>query len=112
MVTRRPGLMDETWTSFTSELLPTAWAGTMAFVILAPPCLVFCSRLSPSETEKVSFKDAYILAIGAFAIQGAKWGRVVSLRHTLITDATRAIPHTKQDTSFYSMKIRFFTHLE
>ncbi|XP_037787636.1 probable glutamate receptor [Penaeus monodon] len=83
MVTRRPGLMDETWTSFTSELLPTAWAGTMAFVILAPPCLVFCSRLSPSETEKVSFKDAYILAIGAFAIQGS-WLDVRSLSTRIV----------------------------
>ncbi|XP_069986865.1 glutamate receptor ionotropic, kainate 2 [Penaeus vannamei] len=83
MVTRRPGLMDETWTSFTSELLPTAWAGTMAFVILAPPCLVFCSRLSPTETEKVSFKDAYILAIGAFAIQGS-WLDVRSLSTRIV----------------------------
>ncbi|XP_042861830.1 uncharacterized protein LOC122246992 [Penaeus japonicus] len=83
MVTRRPGLMDETWTSFTSELLPTAWAGTMAFVILAPPCLVFCSRFSPSETEKVSFKDAYILAIGAFAIQGS-WLDVRSLSTRIV----------------------------
>ncbi|MPC90930.1 hypothetical protein E2C01_085934 [Portunus trituberculatus] len=70
MVVRRPGLMEQTWTSFTSELLPEAWLGTAAFVVLAPPFLVLCSCYSPWETERVTFKDAYILTIGAFAVQG------------------------------------------
>lgn len=62
--------MDQTWTSFTSELLPDAWLGTIAFAVLAPPFLVLCAGLSPLETERVTFKDAYLLAIGAFAVQG------------------------------------------
>lgn len=70
LVARRPGLMDQTWTSFTSELVPDAWLGTIAFALLAPPFLVLCAGFSPFETERVTFKDAYILAIGAFAVQG------------------------------------------
>ncbi|KAK8404744.1 hypothetical protein O3P69_007767 [Scylla paramamosain] len=86
MVVRRPGLMEQTWTSFTSELLPEAWLGTIAFVVLAPPFLVLCACYSPFETERVTFKDAYILAIGAFAVQGS-WLEVrsVSTRIVFIT---------------------------
>lgn len=72
MVAKRPGLMDQTWTSFTSELMPDAWLGTLTFVVLAPPFLTFCARYSPFETQHITLKDAYILAIGAFAIQGKK----------------------------------------
>ncbi|KAG7158354.1 Glutamate receptor ionotropic, kainate 2-like 15 [Homarus americanus] len=83
LVVRRPGLMDQTWTSFTSELLPDAWLGTMAFVLLAPPCLVLCAHYSPLETEKVTLKDAYILAVGAFAIQGS-WLDVRSISSRIV----------------------------
>lgn len=72
MVAKRPGLMDQTWTSFTSELMPDAWLGTLTFVVLAPPFLTLCARYSPFETQHITLKDAYILAIGAFAIQGKK----------------------------------------
>ncbi|XP_071519965.1 glutamate receptor ionotropic, kainate 3-like [Panulirus ornatus] len=83
MVARRPGLMEETWTSFTSELLPDAWLGTLAFVVLAPPCLTICAYFSPLETQKVTLKDAYILAIGAFAIQGS-WLDVRSVSSRIV----------------------------
>ncbi|KAK4316820.1 hypothetical protein Pmani_012074 [Petrolisthes manimaculis] len=83
LVARRPGLMDQTWTSFTSELMPDAWLGTLAFVVMAPPCLVFCARYSPFETQSVTLKDAYILAIGAFAIQGS-WLEVRSVSTRIV----------------------------
>ncbi|XP_050736975.1 glutamate receptor ionotropic, kainate 4-like [Eriocheir sinensis] len=83
LVARRPGLMDQTWTSFTSELVPDAWLGTVAFTLLAPPFLVLCSVVSPFETERVTFKDAYILAIGAFAVQGS-WLEVRSMSTRIV----------------------------
>ena len=70
MVAKTPGLMDSTWTSFTSELQTGSWGATIAMILLTPPVLVMCTRLSPAEKSKLSFKDAYLLAIGALAFQG------------------------------------------
>ncbi|XP_069950500.1 probable glutamate receptor [Cherax quadricarinatus] len=83
LVVRRPGVAEQTWRSFTGEFLPDAWMGTMAFVLLVPPCLALCSYFSPVETEKVNLKDAYTLAIGAFAVQGS-WLEVRSTSSRIV----------------------------
>ena len=70
MVVRRPSLMSSTWTSFTSELSIGSWIVTIAFVIMLPAFLVFVSKFSPKEDNKVSAPDAYILTLGALAFQG------------------------------------------
>ena len=70
LVVRRPGLMERTWTSFTNELVPASWMATIAFAIFVPPFLSLCAKFSPNETEKITLKDAYILTIGAFTVQG------------------------------------------
>ncbi|XP_068245224.1 glutamate receptor ionotropic, kainate 2-like [Palaemon carinicauda] len=77
LIIQRPGLMDETWTSFTSELMPASWTATITFTFLVPLCLYICAHLSPLETENVTLKDAYLLTIGALAYQGS-WLEVKS----------------------------------
>ncbi|XP_064099245.1 glutamate receptor ionotropic, kainate 1-like isoform X2 [Macrobrachium nipponense] len=77
LIARQPGLMEQTWTSFTSELMPASWIATIIFTLLIPLCLYICARVSPLETEKVTLKDAYILAVGALAYQGS-WLEVKS----------------------------------
>ncbi|XP_064099385.1 glutamate receptor ionotropic, kainate 2-like [Macrobrachium nipponense] len=83
LVVRRPGLMERTWTSFTSELVPAAWLATVAFALMVPPFLCFSSKFSPQETERISLKDAYILTIGAFTVQGS-WLEVRSISTRII----------------------------
>ncbi|XP_068246091.1 glutamate receptor ionotropic, kainate glr-3-like isoform X2 [Palaemon carinicauda] len=83
LVVRRPGLMERTWTSFTSELVPSSWIATIAFALLIPPFLCFCSHFSPQETEKISLKDAYICTVGAFSVQGS-WLEVRSISTRII----------------------------
>ncbi|XP_045620274.2 probable glutamate receptor [Procambarus clarkii] len=83
MVVRRPGLGEQPWKSFTAELLPDAWLGTIAFVVFVPPCLALCAYFSPFETEVVTLKDAYIVTIGALAIQGS-WLEVQSTSSRIV----------------------------
>ncbi|XP_066984924.1 glutamate receptor ionotropic, kainate 2-like isoform X4 [Macrobrachium rosenbergii] len=83
LVVRRPGLMERTWTSFTSELVPAAWMATIAFTLIVPPFLCLSSKFSPQETERISLKDAYILTIGAFTVQGS-WLEVKSISTRMI----------------------------
>ncbi|KAK7086193.1 hypothetical protein SK128_024697 [Halocaridina rubra] len=86
LVARRVGLMDSTWTSFTSELVPASWTVTMVFAILVPPILTLVAYFSPKETVKITLKDAYIITIGAFTAQGSDTDvKSISTRIVFIT---------------------------
>ncbi|KAF2366759.1 Ionotropic glutamate receptor L-glutamate and glycine-binding domain [Trinorchestia longiramus] len=71
MVIKSRALMDSTWTTFTHEFTKEAWGGTLALMFLAPPFLAFVTHFSPSERERISLKDAYVISVGALAYQGA-----------------------------------------
>ena len=70
LVMKRRALMDSTWTTFTHEFTKEAWYATLAFMVLVPPILTFVTHYSPSEKEKVSLRDAYVITVGAIAYQG------------------------------------------
>ena len=72
---KRRALMDSTWKTFTQEFSKGAWGATIAMVLLAPLLLTFITHYSPTEGERVSLRDAYVITIGALAYQGGEgWG--------------------------------------
>ena len=70
MVMKRPSLLDSTWTTFTEEFSLGSWGACGALFLACPLLLYAVTHASPTETERMSLQDSFIMTVGAITFQG------------------------------------------